>query len=118
MKFITLDITFIRCMIAELVVAELSKKVGHSGGIESTGRVEVGDVVTAISMNKEEMKYLSVGPQKIQHQRALQVYSMLKQARGNIHLQVERYKNEVTATHLQPLENHFEKELMLRTLVS
>ncbi|XP_021692482.2 ABC transporter G family member 37 [Hevea brasiliensis] len=85
----------------ELVVAKLSKKVGHSGGIESSGRVEVGDVVTAISMNKEEMQYLSVGPQKIQHQRASQVYSVLKQARGNIRLQVERYKNEEEEYHAQ-----------------
>ncbi|KAI6695438.1 hypothetical protein NL676_023148 [Syzygium grande] len=78
----------------ELVVAKLSSKIGHSGGIESTGRVQVGDVVTAISINKDEMQYLSVGPQKMQHERASHVYSMLKQARGHVRLQVERYKEE------------------------
>ncbi|XP_057493189.1 ABC transporter G family member 31-like [Actinidia eriantha] len=78
----------------ELVVAKLSTKVGHSGGIESTGRVQIGDVVTAISMNSEEMEYLAVGPQKTQRERASHVYSMLKKARAPIRLQVERYKDE------------------------
>lgn len=41
-------------MISELMVSKLSTKVGHSGGIESTGRVLVRDVITAISMNNEE----------------------------------------------------------------
>ncbi|KAI8027101.1 ABC transporter G family member 38 [Camellia lanceoleosa] len=78
----------------ELVVAKLSTKVGHSGGIESTGRVQIGDVVTAISMNNEEMQYLAVGPQKVQREQASHAYSMLKNARGYIRLQVERYKDE------------------------
>ncbi|KAL6324023.1 hypothetical protein AAG906_006294 [Vitis piasezkii] len=78
----------------ELVVAKLSTKVGNSGGIETTGRVQVGDVVTAVSMNNEEMQYLSVGTPKIQHGRASHVYSMLKQAQGQIRLQVDRYKEE------------------------
>ncbi|XP_059654383.1 ABC transporter G family member 39-like [Cornus florida] len=78
----------------ELVVAKLSTKVGHSGGIESTGRVQIGDVVTAISMNNEEMQYLAVGSQKIQRKRASHAYSVLKKERGPIHLQVERYKEE------------------------
>lgn len=86
-------------LIAELVVAKLSTKVGHSGGIETTGRVQVGDVVTAISMNNEEMQYLSVGTLKIQHGRASHVYSMLKQAQGQIRLQVDRYKEEVYKTY-------------------
>ncbi|GMP39864.1 hypothetical protein CsSME_00010542 [Camellia sinensis var. sinensis] len=78
----------------ELVVAKLSTKVGHSGGIESTGRVQIGDVVTAISMNNEEMQYLAVGLQKVQREQASHAYSMLKNARGYIRLQVERYKDE------------------------
>ncbi|KAK3016996.1 hypothetical protein RJ639_006562 [Escallonia herrerae] len=78
----------------ELVVAKLSKKVGHSGGIESTGRVQAGDVITAISMNNEEMQYLAVGPQKIQQERALHASSMLKKAQGHIRIQVERYREE------------------------
>ncbi|WCJ26876.1 ABC transporter G family member 36 [Euphorbia peplus] len=78
----------------ELVVTRLSTKVGHSGGIESTGRIQVGDVVTAITVNKEETQYLSVGSQKIQHERASHVYSNLKQERGQIRLQVERFRNE------------------------
>lgn len=86
-------------LIAELVVAKLSTKVGHSGGIETTGRVQVGDVVTAISMNNEEMQYLSVGTLKIQHGRASHVYSMLRQAQGQIRLQVDRYKEEVYKTY-------------------
>lgn len=86
-------------LIAELVVAKLSTKVGNSGGIETTGRVQVGDVVTAISMNNEEMQYLSVGTLKIQHGRASHVYSMLRQAQGQIRLQVDRYKEEVYKTY-------------------
>ncbi|PON98277.1 ABC transporter, G [Trema orientale] len=78
----------------ELVVAKLSTKVGHSGGIESTGRVHIGDVVTAISINNDETQYLSVGPHKVQHLRASRAYQILKQAQGRICLQVERYKEE------------------------
>ncbi|KAL3725770.1 hypothetical protein ACJRO7_030751 [Eucalyptus globulus] len=78
----------------ELVVAKLSSKIMHLGGIESTGRVQVGDVVTAISINNDETQYLSVGPQRPQHERASHVYAMLMQARGYIRLQVERYKEE------------------------
>ncbi|CAL1407763.1 unnamed protein product [Linum trigynum] len=78
----------------ELVVTKLSKKVGHLGGIRSTGRVQVGDVVTAISLNKEEMIYLSVGHQKVQKDRTIHVHSILKQTRPRIRLQVEREKEE------------------------
>ncbi|XP_077240342.1 pleiotropic drug resistance protein 1-like [Tasmannia lanceolata] len=78
----------------ELVVAKLSSKVGHSGGIESTGRVQVGDVVTGISINNEDLQYLAVGTQETQHEQASQVYSALKYARGHVRLQVERYKEE------------------------
>lgn len=70
-------------MISKLVVSKLSTKVGHSKGIESTGRVQVRDVITAISMNNEEMQYLSVGSQIIKHNRASHAYAMLKQARGH-----------------------------------
>lgn len=87
-------------MVAELVVAKLSTRVGHSGGIESTGRVQIGDVVTAISLNNDETQYLSVGPQKVQRLHASHAYLMLKQARGRIFLQVERYKEEVFNTLL------------------
>lgn len=82
-------------MISELVVSKLSTKVGHSGGIESTGRVLVGDVITAISMNNEEMQYLSVGSQILKHNRASHAYAILKQARGHTCLQVERCKEQV-----------------------
>ncbi|OMO86213.1 hypothetical protein CCACVL1_09721 [Corchorus capsularis] len=82
----------------ELVVAKLSKKVGHSG-IESTGKVQVGDVVTAISINHEKMQYLAIGPPEIQHERASDAYSMLKQVRHPIRLQVERYKEEEENEH-------------------
>ncbi|KAK7843900.1 abc transporter g family member 14 [Quercus suber] len=81
-------------MISELVVSKLSTKVGHSGGIESTGRVLVGDVITAISMNNEEMQYLSVGSQIIKHNHASHAYAMLKQPRGHTRLQVERCKEQ------------------------
>ncbi|KAM3704515.1 hypothetical protein ACJW31_03G010600 [Castanea mollissima] len=81
-------------MISELVVSKLSTKVGHSGGIESTGRVLVGDVITAISMNDEEMQYLSVGSQIIKHNCASHAYAILKQARGHTCLQVERCKEQ------------------------
>ncbi|KAL6008711.1 hypothetical protein ACLOJK_021937 [Asimina triloba] len=78
----------------ELVVAKLSSKVGQSGGIESTGRVQVGDVVTGISINNEELQYLAVGSNRTKQERSSQVYSRLKHARGHIRLQVERYKDE------------------------
>ncbi|XAR52732.1 Sulfate-transporting ATPase [Bertholletia excelsa] len=78
----------------ELVVAKLSTKVGHSRGIESTGRVQIGDVVTAISMSDKEMQYLAVGTKRIQRDLASHAYSLLKNARGRIRLQVERYKDE------------------------
>ncbi|XP_058077607.1 ABC transporter G family member 43-like [Magnolia sinica] len=78
----------------ELVVAKLSSKVGHSGGIESTGRVQVGDLVTGISINNEELRYLAVGSKRTRHERVFQVYSMLRGARGHVRLQVERYKEE------------------------
>ncbi|KAK6911685.1 ABC transporter-like, ATP-binding domain [Dillenia turbinata] len=84
----------LRLLSAELVVSKLSSKVGHSGGIESTGRVQIGDVVTAISFNNEEMQYLSIGPQRVQRERASLVYSMLKQAQGPVRLQVERFREE------------------------
>ncbi|KAJ4836594.1 hypothetical protein Tsubulata_030481, partial [Turnera subulata] len=71
----------------ELVVAKLSSNIGHSGGIESTGRVQVGDVVTAISMHKEETQYLSIGPQNSQHERVSYAYSMLKNAPYHVRLQ-------------------------------
>ncbi|KAJ0078484.1 hypothetical protein Patl1_23940 [Pistacia atlantica] len=87
--------------VEKLVVAKVSTKIGHSGGIESTGRVQIGDVVTAITMNNEEMQYLSVGPRKTKHERAAHVYSMLKQEQGHIHLQVERYTEEEDEYHTQ-----------------
>lgn len=40
-------------LIGELVVAKLFTKIGHSGGIESTGRVRFGDVGIAISINNK-----------------------------------------------------------------
>lgn len=86
-------------LFTELVVAKVSPKIGHSGGIESTGRVQIGDVVTAISVNNEEMQYLSVGPRKTKRERAAHVYSMLKQEQGHIRLQVERYREEVHKCH-------------------
>lgn len=82
-------------LIAELVVAKLSTKIGHSGGIESAGRFQVGDVITAISINNEEMQYLSVRPQNIKHEHASHVYSMLTKAQGHMRLQLERYEDEV-----------------------
>ena len=95
-------------MIAELLVAKLSTKVGHSGGIESTGSVQVGDVITAISINNEEMQYLSLGPQKIQHKRTSHAYSILKQARGHIRLQVEHYKEVVCENPFIPTKKNRE----------
>lgn len=82
-------------MVAGLVLSELSSKVGHSGGIQSTGRFRVGDVVTAISINDDEMQYLSVGTKNIQHKHTSHAYFMLKQVQGRICLQVERYREEV-----------------------
>ncbi|CAK9181177.1 unnamed protein product [Ilex paraguariensis] len=99
------------CLVAELVVAKLSTKIGHSGGIASTGRVQVGDVVTAISMTNEEMQYLAVGPQKIQREHASHVYSMLKKARGHIRLQVERYKEEVNKLFTSAKKQYREIEM-------
>ncbi|KAH7542911.1 hypothetical protein FEM48_Zijuj02G0125400 [Ziziphus jujuba var. spinosa] len=82
------------CMVVELVVSKISNKVGHPGGIESTGRVQVGDLVTAISTINDEMQYLSVGTKNMQHKQTSHAYSMLKRAQGRICLQVERYREE------------------------
>lgn len=82
-------------MAAELVVSKISSKVGQSGGIESTGRVQIGDIVTALSVNGEESTYLALGPQRHQHEHASHAYSTLQKAAGHIRIQVERYETKV-----------------------
>ncbi|CDP22254.1 unnamed protein product, partial [Coffea canephora] len=82
------------CLAAELVVSKISSKVGQSGGIESTGRVQIGDIVTALSVNGEESTYLALGPQRHQHEHASHAYSTLKKAVGHICIQVERYETK------------------------
>lgn len=83
------------CSVAELVVSKISSKVGQSGGIESTGRVQIGDIVTALSVNGEESTYLALGPHSHQHEHASHAYSTLKKAAGHIRIQVERYETKV-----------------------
>ncbi|ERN03264.1 ABC transporter G family member 36 isoform X1 [Amborella trichopoda] len=78
---------------AELVVAELSSKIGSFEGIESTSIVQVGDVVKGISINNEGMQYLGVDSRWNQCDDTSQVYSKLSHARGHISLQLERYKD-------------------------
>ncbi|XP_027158635.1 ABC transporter G family member 40-like [Coffea eugenioides] len=80
--------------LTELVVSKISSKVGQSGGIESTGRVQIGDIVTALSVNGEESTYLALGPQRHQHEHASHAYSTLKKAVGHIRIQVERYETK------------------------
>lgn len=96
-----------------MVVSKISSKVGHSGGIESTGRVQIGDVVTAMSINGEESIYLALGPQRIQHEHASNAYSTLKKAEGHIRIQVERYEEKV---HMFSSQKTNQKEIQ-RTLI-
>lgn len=82
-------------MNAELVVTKISTKVAHLGGIQSTGRVQVGDAVTAVSINGEESLYLALGPQRMQHEHVSCAYSTLKNAEEQIRIQVERFEEKV-----------------------
>ncbi|XP_072148351.1 pleiotropic drug resistance protein TUR2-like [Setaria viridis] len=43
----------------EVVVAKLLNKSGSTSGIESSGNIQVGDVVTGISINEEPLQYLA-----------------------------------------------------------
>ncbi|KAL3515901.1 hypothetical protein ACH5RR_022803 [Cinchona calisaya] len=87
--------------LTELVVSKISSEVGHSGAIESTGRVQIGDVVTAMSINGEESTYIALGPQRILHEHASHAYSTLKKAEGHIRIQVERYEKKEENYHPQ-----------------
>lgn len=77
------------------MVTKISTKVAHLGGIQSTGRVQVGDVVTAVSINGEESLYLALGPQRMQHEHVSCAYSTLKNAEEQIRIQVERFEEKV-----------------------
>ncbi|KAJ1265885.1 hypothetical protein BS78_08G107700 [Paspalum vaginatum] len=78
----------------EVVVAKLLNKSGSASGVESTGSIQVGDVVTGISINKEPMQYLATGPILDQKQHLDQIFSTLRHARGHICLQLERSDNK------------------------
>ncbi|KAL6847372.1 hypothetical protein ACP4OV_023225 [Aristida adscensionis] len=76
----------------EVVVAKLLNK--SASGIESTGNIQVGDVVTGISINEEPMQYLAIGPIFDHKQHLDQIFSTLRHARGHIRLQLERSDNK------------------------
>ncbi|CAL4898614.1 unnamed protein product [Urochloa decumbens] len=78
----------------EVVIAKLLNKSGSTSGIESSGNIQVGDVVTGISINEESMQYLAIGPILDHKQHLNQVFSALRHARGHIRLQLERSDNK------------------------
>ncbi|CAN6338630.1 unnamed protein product [Urochloa humidicola] len=78
----------------EVVIAKLLNKSGYTSGIESSGNIQVGDVVTGISINEEPMQYLAIGPILDHKQHLNQVFSALRHARGHIRLQLERSDNK------------------------
>ncbi|CAN6348072.1 unnamed protein product [Urochloa humidicola] len=78
----------------EVVIAKLLNKSGSTSGIESSGNIQVGDVVTGISINEEPMQYLAIGPILDHKQHLNQVFSALHHARGHIRLQLERSDNK------------------------
>lgn len=81
---------------SEIVVAKLLNKSGSATGVESTGNIQVGDVVTGISINQEPMRYLATGPIFDQQQHLDKVFSTLLHARGHIRLQLERSDNKAS----------------------
>jgi hypothetical protein len=83
---------------SEIVVAKLLNKSGSATGAESTGNIQVGDVVTGISINEEPMQYLATGPIFDQQQHLDQVFSTLLHARGHIRLQLERSDHKASET--------------------
>ncbi|KAL6623571.1 hypothetical protein ACP70R_033450 [Stipagrostis hirtigluma subsp. patula] len=78
----------------EVVVAKLLNKTRSASGVESTGIIQVDDVVTGISINEEPMQYLATRPTFDQQQQLDQVFSILRHARGHIRLQLERSDNK------------------------
>lgn len=79
---------------SEVVVAKLLNKSGSTSGIESSGSIQVGDVVTGISINEEPLQYLATGPILDHKQHLSQILSTLCHARGHIRLQLERSDNK------------------------
>jgi len=82
------------CFHSEVVVTKLLNKSRYISGIESSGNIQVGDVVTGISINEEPMQYLATGPIFDRKQHLTKVSSALRQARGHIRLQLERSDNK------------------------
>ncbi|KAF8776612.1 hypothetical protein HU200_003335 [Digitaria exilis] len=78
----------------EVVVAKLLNKSVSTSGIESSGNIQVGDVVTGISINEEPMQYLATGPIHDHKQHLNQVLSSLSHAQGHNRLQLERPDNK------------------------
>ncbi|PUZ67481.1 hypothetical protein GQ55_3G438700 [Panicum hallii var. hallii] len=78
----------------EVVVTKLLNKSRYISGIESSGNIQVGDVVTGISINEEPMQYLAIGPIFDHKQHLNKVFSALRQARGHIRFQLERSDNK------------------------
>ncbi|MCO5592667.1 hypothetical protein L7F22_046670 [Adiantum nelumboides] len=91
----------------EVVVTKLSNVVDYTRGIESTGRIQIGDVVTGISINDEELQYISLGSKGDHQGRMDAVHSMLKNARGHVRLQVQRLLEEQQAQDERILSEYF-----------
>lgn len=81
---------------SEVVVAKVLNKSGSANGVESTGNIQVGDVVTGISINDEPMQYLATRPIFDQQQHLHQVFSTLHHSRGHIRFQLERSDNKAS----------------------
>uniref|UniRef100_A0A0D9Y0H1 ABC transporter domain-containing protein n=1 Tax=Leersia perrieri TaxID=77586 RepID=A0A0D9Y0H1_9ORYZ len=80
----------------EIVVAKLLNKSRTSSGVESTGNIQIGDVVTGISVNEEPMQYLAARPMFDKQYHLDQTFATLRHARGHVRLQLERFDNKAS----------------------
>lgn len=78
-----------------MVVTKINQEMGEYGGIKNTSKVQIGDLVTAVSLNFEETTYLSAGNQTNQHDLPSRVYSKLKKIKGHVRVQIERSEEKV-----------------------
>ncbi|EFJ33605.1 hypothetical protein SELMODRAFT_406260 [Selaginella moellendorffii] len=87
---------------AEVVVSRLSTKVDQAQGIESTGHIQEGDIVTGISLRNGRMQYIAVGSKITRKSYADDISKVLEGARGHVRLQVERRATEQEVESSQP----------------
>ncbi|CAM6087925.1 unnamed protein product [Calypogeia fissa] len=101
----------------EVVVSRLPRNKGQSShgaklkGIESSGAVEIGDLVTGISLPNEDMVYLN-GSESIGNQRhqASNIAKLLANAQSHVRLQVERIWDPQTMEEQEAQAKQFSRK--------